>query len=127
MWAEACALLDEAERRHRRFFDLLNAPAAAPTWEPPANLFSSGSELHVCIALPGARADDVQVQVSASALVIEALVPPPSFAAGMAVVRLEIPYGRMWRRIDLPPGRYSLREHRLENGYLFLRLVGSTV
>jgi hypothetical protein len=45
----------------------------------------------------------------------------------MHVVRLEIPYGRMRRRIDLPPGRYALRENRFENGYLFLRLAGSTL
>ncbi|MEA3105536.1 MAG: hypothetical protein QOI88_141 [Gammaproteobacteria bacterium] len=127
MWAEACARLDEAERRHRRFFDLLAAPSAAPVWEPPANIFSLGAELHVSIALPGARADDVVVHISSSGLLIETTVPPPAFAAGMQVVRLEIPYGRMRRRIDLPPGRYVLRENRLENGYLFLRLAGSAL
>jgi hypothetical protein len=26
MWAEACALLEQAERKHRQFFDLLAAP-----------------------------------------------------------------------------------------------------
>jgi HSP20 family protein len=127
MWADACALLDEAERRHRRFFELLTAPASAPVWEPPANIFSRGLELHVEIALPGARADDVVVQITASGLVVEATVPPPTFAAGASIVRLEIPYGRMRRRIELPPGRYVLREHRLENGNLFLRLTGSTL
>jgi len=127
MWAEACARLDEAERRHRRFFDLLAAPSAAPVWEPPANIFSSGAELHVSIALPGARAEDVVVQISSSGLLIETTVPPPEFAVGMHVVRLEIPYGRMRRRIDLPPGRYVLRENRLESGCLFLRLAGSSL
>jgi HSP20 family protein len=127
MWAEACALLDEAERRHRRFFELLAVPSAAPVWEPPANIFTLGAELHVSVALPGARAEDVVVQISSSSLLIETTVPPPTFAAGVHVVRLEIPYGRMRRRIDLPPGRYALREHRLENGYLFLRLAGSSV
>jgi HSP20 family protein len=127
MWAEACALLDEAERRHRHFFGLLAVPAATPVWEPPADIFSRGSELHVTVALPGARADDVVVQITSSALLIETTVPPPTFAVGMNVVRMEIPYGRMRRRIDLPPGRYALREHRLENGCLFLRLVGSSL
>jgi HSP20 family protein len=127
MWAEACARLDEAERRHRRFFDLLAVPSTPPVWEPPANIFSLGAELHISIALPGARAEDVVVQISSSGLLIETTVPPPAFAAGMHVVRLEIPYGRMRRRIDLPPGRYVLRENRLENGYLFLRLAGSTL
>jgi HSP20 family molecular chaperone IbpA len=127
MWAEACALLDEAERRHRRFFELLTQPASAPVWEPPANVFSLGSELHVSVALPGARSEDIEVRISAAVLLIETTVPPPSFSSGVAVVRLEIPYGRMRRRIDLPPGRYALRELRLENGYLFLRLAGSAL
>jgi HSP20 family protein len=124
MWAEACALVDEAERRHRHFFELLSAPSATPVWEPPANIFSVGGELHISVALPGARAEDVVVQVTASGLLIETKVPPPSFPAGVSLVRLEIPYGLMRRRIDLPPGRYALLEHRLENGYLLLRLAG---
>jgi hypothetical protein len=41
----------------------------------------------------------------------------------MNVVRLEIPYGRMRRRIDIPPGRYALVERRLDRGWLYLRLV----
>lgn len=127
MWADACALLDEAERRHRRFFDLLTAPAAAPVWEPPANIFSLDDELHVEIALPGARADDVVIQITPAGLLVETTVPPPVFAAGVRVVRLEIPYGRMQRRIHLPPGRYVLRDHRLEHGCLYLRLTGSTL
>ena len=56
-------------------------------------------------------------------LVIETTVPPPAITAGMHVVRLEIPYGLMRRRIDLPPGRYALREQRLENGNLHLRIT----
>ena len=127
MWAEACALLDAAERRQRHFFELLAVPSAAPAWEPPANIFALGNELQVEVALPGARADDVVVQITAAGLLIETIVAPPAFAAGVSVVRLEIPYGRMRRRIDLPPGRYALRETRLENGYLFLRLTGSIV
>lgn len=126
IWANACALLDEAERRHRHFFELLAVPSATPVWEPPANIFSRESDLYVEVALPGARAADVTVQVTASGLLIETTVPPPAFGAGMNVVRLEIPYGRMRRRIDLPSGHYALREHRVENGYLFLHLVGST-
>jgi hypothetical protein len=43
------------------------------------------------------------------------------------VVRLEIPYGRMRRRIELPTGSYSLLELRLDHGYLFLRLMGSSL
>jgi HSP20 family protein len=123
MWAEACALLDEAERKHRRFFDLLALPATAPVWEPPADIFEDGSELEVIVALPGARSEEVVVQITSSGLQIETMVPPPSMGARMNVVRLEIPYGRMRRRIDIPPGRYALVERRLERGCLYLRLT----
>jgi HSP20 family molecular chaperone IbpA len=125
MWAEACARLEEAERRHRHFFELLAAPAAAPAWEPPANILSVGRELEITLALPGARADQVVAKVTSSGLLVEATVPPPAFAPGVEVVRLEIPYGRMRRRIELPPGSYTLLEFRLDAGYLFLRLTGT--
>jgi hypothetical protein len=45
----------------------------------------------------------------------------------LKVVRFEIPYGRMRRRIDLPPGRYILVERRLDRGYLHLRLTREAV
>ncbi len=127
MWADACARLDEAERRHRHFFELIAAPSASPVWEPPVNVLALGRELEVTVALPGARADDVVAQVSSSGLVIEATVAPPVFASGMQVVRLEIPYGRMRRRIELPPGSFRLLEFRLDGGYLFVRLTGTTL
>jgi HSP20 family protein len=127
MWAEACARLEEAERRHRHFFELLSVPSAAPAWEPPANILSVGGELQVTVALPGARADQVVAQVTPSGLLIEATVPPPAFAQSVQVVRLEIPYGRMRRRIELPSGSYTLLEFRLDAGYLFLRLTGTNL
>jgi HSP20 family protein len=125
MWAEACALLDAAERRHRHFYELLAAPSKVPAWEPPANVFARGNELNVMVALPGARAEEVMAQITPSGILIETTVPPPAFEIGVEVVRLEIPYGRMRRRIELPPGTYTLLEHRLERGYLFLRLAES--
>jgi HSP20 family molecular chaperone IbpA len=123
MWAEACALLEEAERKHRHFFTLLAAPAPQPTWEPPADIFSDGTELQVVIALPGARAEEISVHLTPSGLQIDTSVPPPAASADMKLVRLEIPYGRMRRRVDLPPGRYVLGERRLERGCLYLRLT----
>ena len=123
MWAEACALLDEAERKHRHFFELLAVPSTRPVWEPPADIFADGAELQVVIALPGARAEDVVVQLTPTGLQIETTVAPPSLSARASVVRLEIPYGRMRRRVDLPPGRYALAERKLDRGCLHLRLM----
>ncbi|HEY5264398.1 MAG TPA: Hsp20/alpha crystallin family protein [Steroidobacteraceae bacterium] len=122
MWAEACALLDEAERKHRHFFELLAVPSTHPVWEPPADIFADGSELRVVVALPGAHAEEVTVQITPTGLQIETTVPPP-MSARMRVMRLEIPYGRMRRRIDLPTGHYALVERRLDRGCLYLRLT----
>jgi HSP20 family molecular chaperone IbpA len=124
MWAEACALLDQAERRHRQFFELLTS-SRSPVWEPPVDIFSHGCELRVIVALPGARAEDVTVQITAAGLQIETSVAPPALPGGMDLVRLEIPYGRMRRRVDLPPGRYALVERRLERGCLYVQLARS--
>jgi len=126
MWAEACARLDEAERRHRHFYELLATPST-PVWEPPANIVAFGRDVEVVLAMPGARSEDVIATVTASGLLIEANVPPPPFQAGGEVIRMEIPYGRMRRRIDLPSGTYTLLELKLERGYLFLRLTGSNL
>ncbi len=126
MWAEACALLDEAERKHRHFFELLAVPSSTPAWEPPADIFADGAELQVVVALPGARAEEIAVQITATGLLIETTVPPPPLHSRMNVVRLEIPYGRMRRRVDLPPGHYALIERRLDRGCLFLRLTRET-
>jgi HSP20 family protein len=124
MWAEACARLDEAERRHRHFYELL-AGSSSPVWEPPANIVAHGREVEVTLAMPGARTEDVVAKITPSGLLIETNVAPPEFRSGGEVIRLEIPYGRMRRRIDLPAGSYVLLELRLERGYLFLRLTGS--
>jgi HSP20 family protein len=123
MWAEACALLEQAERKHRHFFDLLAAPASRPMWEPPADIFADDEQVNVVIALPGARAEEVTVQITPTGLQIDTTVAPPAVSAVMSVVRMEIPYGRMRRRIDLPPGRYVLTERRLDSGWLHLRLT----
>jgi HSP20 family protein len=123
MWAEACALLDEAERKHRQFFELLTVPAARPAWEPPTDIFADGTEFNVVLAMPGARPEDVAVQFTPTGLLVEATVSPPALNRRMNVVRMEIPYGRMRRRIDLPPGRYALLERRLDNGCLYLHLT----
>lgn len=123
MWAEACALVDEAERRHRRFFQLLATHAAQPVWEPPVNVFSASGEMLIVVALPGADSENVVIQIGSGGLQIEARVPPPPLAPRNSIVRMELPYGLMRRRIDLPPGRYQLVERRLSNGCLHLRLT----
>jgi len=47
MWSRACEMIDQAERRHRRFFELLAASSQQPAWEPPVDMFVLERELLV--------------------------------------------------------------------------------
>lgn len=121
MWAEACALLDQAERRQQRFMDLL-AAADRPAWQAPADVLVADGALHIIVALPGAEADRVVIALVDGALQIEAQVPPPDLGPGSRMLRMEIPHGVLRRRIALPAGRYRLTDRRLARGCLHLRL-----
>jgi len=125
MWARAVALLDEAERRHRRFFELLaSAPPRQPVWEPPIDVFLLERELYVVVAMPSARAEEVSVELVAGSLVVRAESRLPEPAGRSRILRLEIPYGRMERRIDLPPGEYQLLSYEYKDGCMQIRLAG---
>jgi HSP20 family molecular chaperone IbpA len=122
MWADACALLDQAERLHRRFFRLLAASSAQPAWEPPVNVFRTDRDWLIVVALPGAEADSVNIELRGTGIEIAAFAATPALPYRAGIERLEIPYGRMRRRINLPAGHYTLMERRLANGCLHLRL-----
>lgn len=123
MWDEALHALEQAERRHRQFCGLSADRPAQPSWEPPADVFESDSELVVSIALPGVRPDSVTVQIAANGLVIRAERPLPPELATLRVRRLEIPYGRFERQLELTSGRYIVVERRMVEGCLTLRLA----
>jgi HSP20 family protein len=122
MWDEAVQALEQAERRSRQFCGLAAARSSQPLWEPPADVFESESELIVCIALPGVRPDSVTVQVVANGLVVSAERHLPTEFSRLRVRRLEIPYGRFERQLELASGRYAVIERRLADGCLTLRL-----
>lgn len=122
MWDEALHALEQAERLNRRFWGL-SAHAAQTLWEPPADVFEGESEIVVSVALPGVHPDSVTVQVITGGIVISAERPLPPELATLRVRRLEIPYGRFERQLELASGRYALRERRMAEGCLTLRLV----
>jgi HSP20 family protein len=123
MWAEACELLDQAERLHRQFFRFGGNVEAQPRWEPPVDVVASASDLCVAVALPGVAPDRISVHVDANGLLITADRPSPVDRRTTAIHRLEIPYGRFERRVPLPPGRYELLEQSCQDGCLTLRLA----
>lgn len=123
MWDEALAVLAEAERQQRRFCGLVAQTAPQPVWEPPADVFESDLEVLVCVALPGVAPESVTVHIVPSGLVVTADRLLPAAFERMHLRRLELPYGRFERRIELAPGQYALLDRRLVNGCLELRLA----
>jgi HSP20 family molecular chaperone IbpA len=116
MWAEACAMLKQAEALHRQFF----APSReAARWEPPVDVFETERQLWIIAALPGVAPEAVRVNIEGPTLIIAGLRPLPTKGRNANIVRLEIPYGRFERRIALSP-RLRLSERELANGCLVL-------
>jgi HSP20 family protein len=123
MWDEALTAFERAERRHRRFFALLSVRGPLPAWEPPADVFETDEEVWIVVALPGVRAEQVALSVGPTELLVQTQREPPPTLEFMRIRRMEIPYGTFERRIELPPGRYTLLEQRMVDGCLELRLT----
>lgn len=121
MWAQACELLEQAERMHRQFFHLAASTRAQAVWEPPADVFEDEREVIIVVALPGVPEDRIELTSEPDALVIRA-ERPPSFDTPHEVRQLEIPYGYFERRIRLPNIRFDAETRQLVDGCLVLRL-----
>src|SRR3974390_2942633 len=107
MWSEACEMLARAERMHREVFRPSGTQARLPAWEPPVDILETDHEVLVLIALPGVDVDDAQVAIEGGDLVIAGTrVLPPELRTA-TIHRLELPQGQFFRRLHLPPGRYS--------------------
>jgi HSP20 family molecular chaperone IbpA len=122
MWAEACELLERAERLNRQFFRPRAANAPRPSWEPPVDVLETEGELWILVALPGVGADRVEVVVDDGALVVAGERPMPGRMHAGVIRRLEIPYGYFERRIELPRGRFEVMRRELADGCLVLGL-----
>jgi HSP20 family protein len=122
MWAEACELLDRAERLHRQFFVPQGAQGRQPIWQPPVDLLETDEELWIYVALPGVGKEQLEVVVEQGTLIVSGERLMPGQGRGTVIHRLEIPYGRFERRIELPPGRYDAVGRELIDGCLILAL-----
>jgi HSP20 family molecular chaperone IbpA len=122
MWAEACHMLEQAERLHRQFFRL-GAPRGARTaWEPPVNVFEDDESYLIMVALPGVSPDCVEVLLDSSSIIVRASCDIAFGAQAREIRRLEIPHGYFERRIQLPAMRFEVVQRELVNGCLILNL-----
>jgi HSP20 family protein len=99
MWGEALQLLEQAERLQKAF----SRPAEAEqSWEPPIDVVETSEALFVHVALPGVSGEAIIVGLESDALTVSAVRGFPVTARGARLHRVEIPYGRFFRRIPLP-------------------------
>ncbi|CAA9889084.1 conserved hypothetical protein [Candidatus Methylobacter favarea] len=121
MWAEACDLLDQADRLHRQFFRPAVMNAKRCTWEPPVDVYETCDEFIIMIALPGVTQEHVRIMLEDDHLIIEGERNLPAKAESH-IRRLEIPYGRFERHIAMPAGRFEIGTRELVNGCLLISL-----
>jgi len=107
MWSEACEMLARAERMHRELFRPSAPQAKVPAWEPPVDILETEFEVLVLVALPGVDPDDAQAVIEDGDLVIAGTRVVPEQLRTANIHRLELPQGRFYRRLRLPPGRYA--------------------
>ena len=78
------------------------------------------SELWILVALPGVGAEQLEVVVEQRHPDRQRRAADAGRGRGTVIHRLEIPYGRFERRIELPPGRYDAVRRELTDGCLTL-------
>ena len=122
MWAEACQMLEQAERLHRQFFRLSAPRGARTAWEPPADVFEDDESYTIVVALPGCSPDRIEVLLDSSSIVVRASCDLPFGRQAKAIRRLEIPYGYFERRIQLPAMAFEVVQREVANGCLTLTL-----
>lgn len=119
MFSEALELLQSADRLQRQFFQVDDRQGC---WAPPIDVYETGEDLWIFVALPGVPPESARVAVDGQTMVIHGERPLPHTAAGATIHRLEIPYGRFERQISLPAGRYQILQRVFDNGCLVLGL-----
>jgi HSP20 family protein len=121
MWAEACEILDRADRLHRQFFRPTVMNVRQPTWEPPIDVYETSDDFKIIIALPGVAQEQLSVLLEGDHLIIEGQRHLPN-SVQAHIRRLEIPYGRFERHIELPAGHFEIGTREFVNGCLVISL-----
>jgi HSP20 family protein len=122
MWADACELLERAERLHRQFFTPTPGEGEDAGWSPPVDLYETNREFMIFAALPGVNPADVEVVLDDRNVIIRGQRHLPAAAKSSVIHRLEIPHGRFVARFRLPGAGVSLANLGFEHGCLLVRL-----
>ena len=115
-------MLARAERMHREMFRPAGTQARQPAWEPPVDILETEREVLALVALPGVDPDNAQAVIEDGDLVIAGTRVLPAELHTATIHRLELPQGRFYRRLRLPPGRYSGVRRAVVAGCLVITL-----
>lgn len=121
MWAEACEMMDRADRLHRQFFRPPVMQVRRLTWEPPVDIYETEHEFKIMIALPGVAPEQINVMLDGSRIVISGQRRLPASEAAY-IRRLEIPYGQFERSLELSAARIEISQREFMNGCLLITL-----
>jgi HSP20 family protein len=117
MWGDALHLLERAERLQKAF----SRPSdSEQSWEPPIDVVETSEALFVHVALPGVGGEAIVVGLESDALTVSAVRGFPVTSRGARLHRVEIPYGRFFRRIPLPVSRLEPAGRSFIDGCLTL-------
>jgi len=123
MWAQACELLEQAERLQRQYVRYMGPGTDSAVWEPPVDMQESGGEVLLQFALPGVEAGNINVSLDSDGLTVSAVRPVRPAHRNAVIRRLEIPHGRFVRHISLGGAPLRILESVYVNGCLEVRLV----
>jgi HSP20 family protein len=122
MWSEACEMLARAERLHREFFRPAGLAERLPVWEAPIDIIETDREVLVLVALPGVRSEEVEAAIDGDDLLVRGTRVLPVELRSAVIHRLELPQGRLERRVRLPAGRYGAVHRSSADGCLLITL-----
>ena len=114
-------MLDRADRLHRQFFRPAMLYARKMAWEPPVDIYETDSDITITVALPGVEAVQISIELDGNQLIIGGQRQLPTRVAAH-IRRLEIPYGRFERHIDLPTAKLDITGREFVNGCLSITL-----
>lgn len=126
MWAQACELLEQAERLQRQYVRYIGPEAGSAVWEPPVDVQESGDEVLLQFAMPGVDPQQIEVSLDSEGLIVSAIRPVRLAHRNALIRRLEIPHGRFLRRIALSGAPLRIAESTYVNGCLEVRLARVT-
>jgi len=121
MWAEACEILDRANRIQRQFFRPAVINVGQVTWEPPIDVYETNIDFKILIALPGVVPEQLKIKLENGHLRVNGYRPLPAETDSL-IRRLEIPYGRFERQIELACEAVEIDTYEFVNGCLIISL-----